>query len=98
MVVVVDVGQQWGGGGSGDPLSVEGGDGYWGKPDSSCGTGGSRQGRRHHMDQDGLRRQIDLLAQDVHQRTDGHRNIMHTNTATTVYEDDDFPVTARSNP
>ena len=57
----------------------------------SGGSGGSRgnvRGRRR-MSQDRLRCQMDLLAQDARQRTHGRqiRNITHSNTVTTVYED-----------
>ena len=56
-----------------------------GGPPGSADSGGVQQGRQ--LDQDGLRRQMDLLSQDARQRTDGRqiKNIMHTNTVTTVY-------------
>ena len=50
------------------------------------------------MNQDGLRRQMDLLAQDARERTNGRQisGITHTNTITTVYKDGGLPMTART--
>ena len=85
-------GRGGGGGGGGSPGGSPGGGG------GSPGGGGGRGGRRR-LDQDGLRRQMDLLSQDTRQRTDVHRirNMAHTNTVTTVYEDGGTP-TVRCTP
>ena len=50
------------------------------------------------MNQDGLRRQMDLLAQDAQQRTRGRRieAVTHTNTVTTVYKDGRPPTVSRT--
>ena len=92
-----------GSGGGGGPPGGGGGGGGGGSPGGGGGggsPGGSSRcgGRRRRLDQDGLRRQMDLLSQDAHQRTYGcHiRNITHTNTMTTVYEDGGTPTVRRT--
>ena len=49
------------------------------------------------MNQDGLRRQMDLLAQDACEPTIGQQisGVTHTNTITTVYKDGSLPITGR---
>ena len=47
------------------------------------------------MNQDELRRQMDLLAEDARQRSVGRR-ITHTNTITTVYKDGGEPEVYRT--
>ena len=75
-------------GGGGSPGGGQGGAGS-GPPIG--GSGGSRgSGRqRRRLSQDGLRCQMDLLAQDAEQCTHGRQiwNITHSNTVTTAYED-----------
>ena len=50
------------------------------------------------MNQDELRRQMDLLAEDARQRSVGRRiaGITHTNTVTTVYKDGGEPEVYRT--
>ena len=54
--------------------------------------------RRARMNQDELRRQMDLLAEDARQRSVGRRiaGITHTNTVTTVYKDGGEPEVYRT--
>ena len=54
--------------------------------------------RRARMNQDELRRQMELLAEDARQRSVGHRiaGITHTNTVTTVYKDGGEPEVYRT--
>ena len=49
------------------------------------------------MNQDELRRQMDLLSEDARQRTKGREihKVTHTNTVTTVYEDGGPPMSVR---
>ena len=56
-----------------------------------------RPGPTNRRDQDGMRRQLDLLAEDTRQQARNRRirNITHTNTVTTVYEDNGEPPTVR---
>ena len=74
---------------------------------SPPGGGGGRRGRgrghgtplrRARMNQDELRRQMDLLAEDARQRSVGRRiaGIAHTNTITTVYKDGGEPEVYRT--
>ena len=57
----------------------------------------SPTGPTNRRDQDGMRRQLDLLAEDARQQARNRRirNITHTNTVTTVYEDNGEPPTVR---
>ena len=50
------------------------------------------------MNQDELRREMDLLAKDARQRTEGRniQNVNHTNTVTTVYEDGGPPISVHT--
>ena len=50
------------------------------------------------MNQDELHRQMDLLAEDAHQRTKGPnmKIVTHTNTVTTVYADGGPPMSVRT--
>ena len=54
--------------------------------------------RRARMNQDELRRQMELLAEDARQRSVGRRiaGITHTNTVTTVYRDGGEPEVYRT--
>ena len=54
--------------------------------------------RRARMNQDELRRQMALLAEDARQRSVGRRiaGITHTNTVTTVYKDGGEPEVYRT--
>ena len=81
-----------GGGGSTPPPSPPGS-----SPPVSSGGSRHRQGSRR-MNQDELRRQMDLLAEDAHQRTKGRniQKVTHTNTVTTVYEDGGPPMSVRT--
>ena len=56
-----------------------------------------RPGPTNRRDQEGIRRQLDLLAVDARQQARNRRirNITHTNTVTTVYEDNGEPPTVR---
>ena len=56
-----------------------------------------RPGPVNRRDQDGMRRQLDLLAEDARQQARNRRirNITHTNTVNTVYEDNGEPPTVR---
>ena len=91
--------------GCGGPLP--GGDGTPPGSGGGGGGGGGRRGRgrgrgttprRGRMDQDGLRRQMDLLAEDARQQSVGRRiaGITHTNTITTVYKDGGEPEVFRT--
>ena len=87
---------------SGTPPGGDGDDD--GSPPGGCGSGGGeRRGRgpparRARMNQDELRRQMDLLAEDARQRSVGRRiaGITHTNTVTTVYKDGGEPEVYRT--
>ena len=86
-----------GGGGGDDDGGPPGGEGGGG------GGGGGRRGRgtpprQARMNQDELRRQMDLLAEDARQRSVGRRiaGITHTNTVTTVYKDGGEPEVYRT--
>ena len=91
-------GRGGGGGGGGGGSPGRGGGGEGGSPGGTPGSDGSRRRGRRRLDQDGLRRQMDLLSQDACQRTDGRRirNITHTNTVTTVNEDSGTPTVRRT--
>ena len=74
-------------------------------PGGGGGGGGGRRGRgrgtpprRVRMNQDELRRQMDLLAEDARQRSVGRciADITHTNTITTVYKDGGEPEVYRT--
>lgn len=81
------------GGGGGDS---PGGSPGW-SPGGSSSSGGS--GRRpNRFNQEELRRQLDLLAEDQRQRAIGRRisGITHTNTITTVYKDTGKPTVQRT--
>ena len=76
-----------------------------GSPPGGGGGGGGRRcrgrgtpPRRARMNQDELRRQMDLLAEDARQRSVGRRiaGIVHTNTITTVYKDGGEPEVYRT--
>ena len=80
-------------GGGGDS---PGGSPGW-SPGGSSSSGGS--GRRpNRFNQEELRRQLDLLAEDQRQRAIGRRisGITHTNTITTVYKDTGKPTVQRT--
>ena len=67
-------------------------------PPGSSSSGGSHH-RRHggrRMNQDELCRQMDLLAEDACQRSEGHNieKVTHTNMVMTVYEDGGPPMSA----
>ena len=91
-----------GGGGGDDDGGPPGGGGSGGG-----GGGGGRRGRgrgrgtpprRARMNQEELRRQIELLAEDARERSVGRRiaSITHTNTVTTVYKDGGEPEVYRT--
>ena len=94
----------------GVPPGGGGGDDDGGPPGGGGGGGGDRGGRRGRgrsrgtpprrarMNQDELRRQMDLLAEDARQRSVGRRiaDITHTNTVTTVYKDGGEPEVYRT--
>ena len=82
-----------GGGGGGDSPGWSPGS----SPGGSSSSGGS--GRRpNRFNQEELRRQLDLLAEDQRQRAIGRRisGITHTNTITTVYKDTGKPTVQRT--
>ena len=93
-----------GGGGGGDddggpPGGAGGGRGGGGRRGRGRGRGrGTPPRRRARMNQDELRRQMDLLAEDARQRSVGRRiaGITHTNTVTTVYKDGGEPEVYRT--
>ena len=92
-----------GGGGGGDddgglPGGGGGGGGGGGRRGRGRGRGRGSPPRRGRMNQDELRRQMDLLAEDARQRSVGRRiaGITHTNTVTTVYKDGGEPEVYRT--
>lgn len=82
-----------GGGGGGDSPGWSPG---W-SPGGSSSSGGSGRGP-NRFNQEELRRQLDLLAEDQRQRAIGRRisGITHTNTITTVYKDTGKPTVQRT--
>ena len=62
------------------------------------GVAAANPPRRARMNQDELRRQMDLFAEDARQRSVGRRiaGITHTNTITTVYKDGGEPEVYRT--
>ena len=87
-----------GGGGDDDDGSPPGGGGGGGGGRRGRGRGHGTPPRRARMNQDELRRQMDLLAEDARQRSVGRRiaGITHTNTITTVYKDGGEPEVYRT--
>ena len=87
-----------GGGGDDDDGSPPGGGGGGGGGRRGRGRGRGTPPRRARMNQDELRRQMDLLAEDAHQRSVGRRiaGITHTNTITMVYKDGGEPEVYRT--
>ena len=88
-------------GGDGDgrpPGGGGGGRGGGGRRGRGRGRGRGTPPRRARMNQDELRRQMDLLAEDARQRSVGRRiaGITHTNTITTVYKDGGEPEVYRT--
>ena len=86
------------GGDGSPPGGGGGGGGGGGRRGRGRGRGSGTPPRRGRMDQDGLRRQMDLLAEDARQQSVGRRiaGITHTNTITTVYKDGGEPEVFRT--